>query len=126
MQGLRRPWRPSARLRFARSRPDSPLSNHRGDEYGGSFENRIRLLLEVTDAVRAAWPAELPLFVRISATDWTDGGWTLDESVRLAGILKQHGVDLIDCSSGGNVPQARIPVGPSYHVPLSTRIRKDA
>lgn len=104
----------------------SPLSNQRTDEYGGSFENRIRLLLEVTDAVRATWPAELPLFVRISATDWSDGGWTLDDSVRLAGILKQHGVDLVDCSSGGNVPHARIPIGPSYQVPLSTRIRKEA
>lgn len=104
----------------------SPLSNRRTDQYGGSFENRIRLLVEVTDAVRAAWPADLPLFVRISATDWIEGGWSLGDSVRLAAILKQHGVDLIDCSSGGNVPHARIPVGPSYQVPLAARIRKDA
>jgi 2,4-dienoyl-CoA reductase-like NADH-dependent reductase (Old Yellow Enzyme family) len=103
----------------------SPLSNQRTDQYGGSFENRIRLLLEVTDAVRAAWPAELPLFVRISASDWTEGGWAIEDSVRLAGILKQHGVDLIDCSSGGNVPHARIPVGPSYQVPLSARVRNE-
>ena len=79
----------------------SPLSNKRTDGYGGSFENRIRLLVETVDAVRAEWPAHLPLFVRISATDWTDGGWDVDESVELARVLKQHGVDLIDTSSGG-------------------------
>ncbi len=81
----------------------SPLSNHRTDEYGGSFENRTRLLLQVIDAVKSVWPAENPLFVRISSTDWTEGGWTIEESVRLAYILKDMGVDLIDCSSGGNV-----------------------
>ena len=90
----------------------SPLSNNRTDEYGGSFENRIRLLLQVVEAVKTVWPAENPLFVRISATDWTEGGWTLEESVKLAYILKDIGVDLIDCSSGGNVSDAKIPVGP--------------
>lgn len=103
----------------------SPLSNHRTDEYGGAFENRIRLLLEVTDTVRAVWPDDYPLFVRISATDWTEGGWTPDESVKLSGILKSHGVDLIDCSSGGNV-YAKIPVGPGYQVPFAERIRNEA
>jgi 2,4-dienoyl-CoA reductase-like NADH-dependent reductase (Old Yellow Enzyme family) len=102
----------------------SPLSNQRNDEYGGSFENRIRLLLQVIDAVRSVWPSENPLFVRISATDWTEGGWTVEESVRLAFILKDKGVDLIDCSSGGNVYYATIPVGPGYQVPISTEVRK--
>jgi 2,4-dienoyl-CoA reductase-like NADH-dependent reductase (Old Yellow Enzyme family) len=102
----------------------SPLSNQRNDEYGGSFENRIRLLLQVIDAVRSVWPSENPLFVRISATDWTEGGWTVEESVRLAFILKDKGVDLIDCSSGGNVYNATIPVGPGYQVPISTEVRK--
>ena len=104
----------------------SPLSNKREDDYGGSFENRTRLCREVVTAVRAAWPAELPVFVRISASDWVDGGWTLDESVRLAAELKEMGVDLIDCSSGGNVPHAEIPVGPGYQVPFAERIRRDA
>ena len=81
----------------------SPLSNKREDDYGGSFENRTRLCREIVAAVRSEWPKELPLFVRISATDWVDGGWDIDESVKLAGELKQMGVDLIDCSSGGNV-----------------------
>ncbi|MBW4891802.1 NADPH dehydrogenase NamA [Mucilaginibacter sp. HMF5004] len=102
----------------------SPLSNHRADEYGGSFENRIRLLLEITDAVRAAWPAENPLFVRISATDYTTGGWDVEQSTQLAAILKERGVDLIDCSSGGNV-MAKIPVGPGYQVQFAESIRKD-
>ncbi len=104
----------------------SPLSNQRTDAYGGSFENRIRLLLEVVDAARTAWPAHLPLFVRISATDWADGGWTIDESVALAGRLRSHGVDLIDCSSGGQVPHAAIPVGPGFQVPFAARIRAEA
>jgi 2,4-dienoyl-CoA reductase-like NADH-dependent reductase (Old Yellow Enzyme family) len=104
----------------------SPLSNQRTDQYGGSFENRIRLLLEVTDAVRAAWPDHLPLFVRISATDWADGGWTSDESVALARRLGEHGVDLIDVSSGGQVPHAKIPVGPGFQVPFAARIRREA
>ncbi|RZM21587.1 MAG: NADH:flavin oxidoreductase/NADH oxidase, partial [Pedobacter sp.] len=87
----------------------SPLSNHRTDEYGGCFENRIRILLEIIEAVKEVWPAQLPLFVRISATDWADGGWTIEDSVRLGGILKTEGVDLIDSSSGGNVPHVKIP-----------------
>ena len=104
----------------------SPLSNRRTDRYGGDFENRIRLTLEVVDAVREVWPERLPLFVRISATDWVEGGWTPEESVELARRLKDHGVDLIDCSSGGLVPGARIPVAPGYQVPFAERIRKEA
>lgn len=104
----------------------SPLSNQRQDNYGGSFENRIRFLLEVTKAVREVWPESKPLFVRISATDWVDGGWTMDESVELARRLKVQGVDLIDCSSGGTVPDAKIPVAPGYQVPFAARIRKEA
>jgi len=104
----------------------SPLANQRTDGYGGSFDNRIRLLLEVTDAVRAAWPDRLPLFVRISATDWAEGGWSPDESVELARRLREHGVDLVDVSSGGQVPNAKIPVGPGFQVPFSARIRKEA
>ncbi|WP_400192946.1 NADH:flavin oxidoreductase/NADH oxidase [Hymenobacter sp. B81] len=103
----------------------SPLSNQRTDRYGGSFENRIRLLVEVTEATRAVWPAELPLLVRISATDWTEGGWTADDSVALAAVLKTKGVDLLDCSTGGNVPRADIPVGPNYQVPFAARIRQE-
>ena len=102
----------------------SPLSNRRSDEYGGSFENRTRMLQEVTGAVKSVWPAENPLFVRISSTDWTEGGWSIEESVKLAGILKEKGVDFIDCSSGGNVHNARIPVGPGYQVQFSEAIRK--
>ena len=104
----------------------SPLANHRTDEYGGSFANRIRLILDVVRAVRGAWPESAPLFVRISATDWVDGGWTLDESVELAKHLKDDGVDLVDCSSGGNVPPSQIPVGPGYQTPFAERIRRDA
>ncbi len=104
----------------------SPLANQRTDQYGGSFDNRTRLLLEVTDAVRAAWPDHLPLFVRISATDWAEGGWTADESVALARRLREHGVDLVDVSSGGLVPNAKIPVGPGFQVPFAARIRKEA
>jgi 2,4-dienoyl-CoA reductase-like NADH-dependent reductase (Old Yellow Enzyme family) len=103
----------------------SPLSNHRTDEYGGRFENRVRLLLEVTEDVRAAWPGHLPLLVRISATDWTEGGWNLDESVQLARLLKDRGVDLLDVSSGGNVATAQIPVGPGYQTAFAERIRKE-
>lgn len=102
----------------------SPLSNNRTDEYGGSFENRIRLLRQVIESVQYVWPAENPLFVRLSATDWTDGGWTKEESVRLAVILKEMKVDLIDCSSGGNVPNARIPVGPGFQVQFSAALRE--
>ncbi len=104
----------------------SPLANRRTDAYGGSFENRARLAIEVVDAVRAEWPAHLPLFVRISATDWADGGWSADESVELARIFGRHGVDLVDVSSGGLVPNARIPVGPGFQVPFAARIRSEA
>jgi 2,4-dienoyl-CoA reductase-like NADH-dependent reductase (Old Yellow Enzyme family) len=104
----------------------SPLSNQRTDDYGGSFENRIRLLLEVVAATRAEWPGELPLIVRLSATDWTEGGWNADESVQLAALLKTRGVDVIDCSTGGNVPKAPIPVGPGYQVQFAERIRQEA
>ncbi len=104
----------------------SPLSNTRTDEYGASFANRSRLALEVVDAVRGVWPAHLPVFVRISATDWTPGGWDIEQSVELARILASHGVDLVDCSSGGNVAAARIPLEPGYQVPFAERIRKEA
>ncbi|HEY4283935.1 MAG TPA: NADH:flavin oxidoreductase/NADH oxidase [Chthoniobacterales bacterium] len=104
----------------------SPLSNQRADEYGGSFENRTRLCREIVEAVRSAWPKELPLFARISATDWIDDGWDIAQSVKLAGELKKAGVDLIDCSSGGNVPHAKIPVGPGYQVAFAERIRREA
>lgn len=104
----------------------SPLSNHRADKYGGPFENRIRLVKEVVAAVRDAWPIALPLFIRISATDWVEGGWDIDQSVALARELKTLGVDLVDCSSGGNIAQAKIPLGPGYQVPFAERIRNDA
>ena len=103
----------------------SPLANQRTDLYGGSFENRIRLVLEVADAVRAVWPDHLPLFTRISATDWAEGGWGPDEAVELARQLGGHGVDLVDVSSGGQVPHAKIPVGPGFQVPFAERIRKE-
>ena len=104
----------------------SPLANQRTDQYGGSFENRVRLPLQVVDAVRAVWPKHLPLFMRISATDWAEGGWTPDESVELARHLRDHGVDLVDVSSGGMVPNAKIPIGPGFQVPFAERIRKEA
>jgi 2,4-dienoyl-CoA reductase-like NADH-dependent reductase (Old Yellow Enzyme family) len=104
----------------------SPLSNHRTDNYGGTFQNRARFLTEIVNATRKVWPDTLPLFVRLSSTDWADGGWTIDDSVELARTLKPLGVDLIDCSSGGLVPNAKIPVGAGYQVPFSTRIRHDA
>jgi 2,4-dienoyl-CoA reductase-like NADH-dependent reductase (Old Yellow Enzyme family) len=104
----------------------SPLSNHRTDEYGGTFQNRTRFLTEVVNAIRKVWPDTLPLLVRLSSTDWAEGGWTIDDSVELARTLKPLGVDLIDCSSGGLVPNAKIPVGAGYQVPFSTRIRRDA
>ena len=103
----------------------SPLSNRRTDQYGGTFANRLRLPLAVTDAVRSVWPEALPLFVRISASDWIDGGWDIDQSVALARELKSRGVDLIDCSSGGLVPDAKIPAGPGYQTPFATRIRHE-
>jgi 2,4-dienoyl-CoA reductase-like NADH-dependent reductase (Old Yellow Enzyme family) len=104
----------------------SPLSNHREDRYGGSFENRTRLLREVVAAVRDVWSERLPLFVRLSATDWVEGGWNLDQSVELAKALSDLGVDLVDCSSGGLVPRAEIPLGPGYQVPFAARIRAEA
>lgn len=103
----------------------SPLSNFRNDEYGGTYENRTRLLREVAAAVRAAWPESLPLFVRISSTDWVDGGWNIDDSVELARCLRGLGVDLIDCSSGGASLQAQIPLAPGYQVPFAGRIRRE-
>ena len=104
----------------------SPLSNHRTDEFGGSFENRTRLLLEVVKAVQTVWPQNLPLFVRISATDWAEGGWNIDEAIQLSAILKTKGVDLMDCSSGGLVSYAKIPFGPGYQVAFAECIKKEA
>jgi len=104
----------------------SPLSNKRTDEYGGSFENRSRLVLEVTKEIRKVWPKELPLFVRISATDWADGGWNIEESVKLSKLLKEEGVDLIDCSSGGLIPDAVIPAEKGYQVGFAERIKREA
>ncbi|MGD0251837.1 MAG: NADH:flavin oxidoreductase/NADH oxidase [Verrucomicrobiota bacterium] len=104
----------------------SPLSNQRTDQYGGTFENRIRFLLETTRAVRAVWPDKLPLAVRISCTDWVEGGWDLEQSIELSRRLKAGGVDLIDCSSGGTVPHAKIPIGAGYQVPFAERIRREA
>jgi 2,4-dienoyl-CoA reductase-like NADH-dependent reductase (Old Yellow Enzyme family) len=101
----------------------SPLSNHRRDEYGGSFENRTRLVVRVAEAVRNEWPERLPLFCRISATDWKEGGWDLPQSVELAKLLKRTGVDLIDVSSGGLVPSVKIPLGPGYQLPFAVAIR---
>jgi 2,4-dienoyl-CoA reductase-like NADH-dependent reductase (Old Yellow Enzyme family) len=104
----------------------SPLSNTRTDAYGGSFENRTRFLRQIVEAVRAVWPDHLPLFVRISATEWTEGGWDIEQSVELARAVAPLGVDLIDCSSGGNVPRVRIPLGPGYQVPLAARVRAES
>ena len=104
----------------------SPLSNHRGDKYGGSFENRTRLVVRVAEAVRNEWPERLPLFCRISATDWKEGGWDLPQSVELAKLLKRSGVDLIDVSSGGLVPNVKIPLGPGYQLPFAVAIRGEA
>lgn len=103
----------------------SPLSNFRTDNYGGSFENRIRLCLEIVNAVQSVWPENLPLFVRISATDWVEGGWNVEEAVLLSAILKSMGVDLIDCSSGGLVHYAKVPFGPGFQVPFAARIKKE-
>lgn len=104
----------------------SPLSNRRTDEYGGSFDNRCRLLLEVVEAVRQAWPAELPLFVRLSATDWVDDGWNEEDTIELARRLKALEVDLIDVSSGGTAANAEIPIGPGYQTQFAERVRRDA
>ncbi len=104
----------------------SPLSNRRTDGYGGSFEGRIRFLLETTRGVREAWPERLPLSVRISGTDWTEGGWTIEESVELARHLKSLGVDLIDCSSSGNVANAKVPLSPGYQVHVAEAVKQGA
>ena len=104
----------------------SPLSNQRSDAYGGPFENRTRILREVITAVRRSWPERAPLFVRISATDWIDGGWDIQQSIELARQVKEIGVDLIDCSSGGNVPHAKVPVGPGYQTPFAEQIRRES
>jgi 2,4-dienoyl-CoA reductase-like NADH-dependent reductase (Old Yellow Enzyme family) len=103
----------------------SPLANARDDEFGGSFEGRTRFPLMVAERLRTAWPAELPVFVRVSATDWVDGGWSLEDSIEFARRLKAVGIDLVDCSSGGMVADAKIPLGPGYQVPLSAAIRKE-
>jgi 2,4-dienoyl-CoA reductase-like NADH-dependent reductase (Old Yellow Enzyme family) len=103
----------------------SPLSNARSDEYGGALANRMRFALEVVGAVRAVWPERLPLFMRISATDWADGGWTIEDSVALARAIKPLGVDVIDCSSGGAVPHVSIPLQPGYQAPFAERIRRE-
>src|SRR5208282_106189 len=100
----------------------SPLSNRRSDDYGGSFENRTRILREIVAAVRRSWPERAPVFVRISTTDWIEGGWDIEQSVELARQVKEFGVDMIDCSSGGNVAQASIPLGPGYQTPFAQRI----
>lgn len=104
----------------------SPLSNHRTDEYGDSYEGRVRLLLEIAQAVREVWPDEFPLFVRLSVTEWTEGGWQVDDSLRLAKGLLERGVDLIDCSSGGNSIEQKVPIHPGYQVPLSQAVRQQA
>jgi len=102
----------------------SPLSNHRKDQYGGSLENRMRLPLQIAKSVRNFWPSKWPVFVRISATDWTEGGWDLQQSIALVNELKKIGIDLIDCSTGGNVPHAKIPMGPGYQVEFAREIKK--
>ena len=104
----------------------SPLANHRPDKYGGSFENRIRLLLDTTRAVRKVWPDHLPLTARISVIDWMPGGWQIEDSIALAKLLKAEGVDLMDCSSGGLVPDANIKVTPGYQVPFAEKVRLGA
>lgn len=104
----------------------SPFSNHRSDEYGGSFENRTRLVRQVVQAVRSVWPDHLPLFIRISATDWVEGGWDVEQSVELARMIKPMGVDWVDCSSGALLPHVRMPVKPGYQVPFAKQIRREA
>ena len=104
----------------------SPLSNRRDDTYGGSFANRVRFPLEVAQEVRAVWPGHLPVFMRVSSTDRVDGGWNLSSSIELARLLKVVGIDLVDCSSGGLVPDAKVPVGPGYQTPAAAAIRKEA
>lgn len=102
----------------------SPLSNKRTDAYGGSFDNRIRIVVEVVDAIRAVWPQDKPLFVRFSASDWVEGGWTVEETAELSKILGDHGVDLVDVSSGGLAPEQQIEIGPGYQVPFAHRVRE--
>lgn len=104
----------------------SPLANKRTDQYGGSFDNRIRFILETVSLMKQEWPKNLPFTVRISASDWVEGGWTIDDSVELSKRLKEEGVDLIDCSSGGNTPNPSIDVGPSYQVPFAEKVRHSA
>jgi 2,4-dienoyl-CoA reductase-like NADH-dependent reductase (Old Yellow Enzyme family) len=104
----------------------SPLSNRRGDEYGGSLDSRLRLPLRVAKAVRDLWPAKLPVFARISATDWVEGGWDLAQSIELSRRLKDAGIDLVDCSSGALVPEAKMPAGPGFQVPFAAAIRREA
>jgi 2,4-dienoyl-CoA reductase-like NADH-dependent reductase (Old Yellow Enzyme family) len=104
----------------------SPLTNHRADNYGGSFENRTRIVREVVEAVRRNWPEKCPLFLRISSTDWMEGGWDIEQSVELARTVRPLGVDLLDCSSGGNVAGAKIPLAPGYQAPFAERIRREA
>ena len=104
----------------------SPLANRRDDEYGGSLENRCRLPLRVARAIRELWPAQWPVFVRISATDWVEGGWDLAQSIQFAKWLKEIGIDLIDCSTGGMTPDAKIPARPGYQVPFASGVRKQA
>jgi 2,4-dienoyl-CoA reductase-like NADH-dependent reductase (Old Yellow Enzyme family) len=104
----------------------SPYSNKRADNYGGSFENRIRILVEIVEAVKKVWPAEYPLFVRISATDWVEDGWTVHDSIALSKVLKTLGVDLIDCSTGGNVPAVKIPLTPGYQVEFAEAIKRES
>ncbi len=104
----------------------SPLSNHRTDEYGGSFDNRMKFLLEVTAAIRSVWPENYPLFLRISASDWSPEGWSVEDSVHLAKVVKEKGIDLIDCSSGGVIPAVKIPAAPGYQLPFAEAVRKGA
>ena len=103
----------------------SPLSNHRTDDFGGSLEGRTRFLIQAVEAVRQVWPAELPLFVRLSVTDWAKGGWDLPDTIQLVRLLAQRGVDVIDCSSGGASPAQQVPVAPGYQVPFSETVRRD-
>ena len=104
----------------------SPLTNTRTDRYGGSFDNRVRLTLEVVDAVRGVWPERMPVWLRISATDWAPGGWDIEQSVELATRVRERGIDLIDCSSGGLVLSQKIAIGPGYQVPFAERIKREA
>jgi 2,4-dienoyl-CoA reductase-like NADH-dependent reductase (Old Yellow Enzyme family) len=104
----------------------SPLSNKRNDEYGGPIERRARLLLEVVAVVRSVWPAELPVFIRVSATDWAAGGWNVEDTVWLARQLALRGVEVVDCSSGGTVPEQNVPTSPGYQVPLAAQVRREA